>query len=139
MIAWAKPVLCRTPAKPVVVGGGNGVELVVVAAGAGHCQAQEGLGQNVDLVVDLVGPGLEGVNGAVEAFAQPEKTGADRRLPVDPAGPQTLFRQQISGNVLANEAVIGNVLVEGPNDGVPVAPDVGLGVVELVTVGFRQS
>ena len=84
MIAWAKTGAVQDPGQPVVVGGGNGVELVVVAAGTGHCQTQEGLGQNVDLVVYLVGPGFEGVNGAIEAFAQPEKTGTDRRLPVDP-------------------------------------------------------
>ena len=127
------------PGQGVVVAGGDGVELVVVAAGAGHRQAQEGLGEHVDLVVDLVGPGLDRVDGSVEAFAQPEKTGADRRFPVDPVRPQTLFRQQVSGHVLANEAVIGNVLVEGPNDGVAVAPDIGLGVVELVTVGFGKA
>jgi len=36
----------------VVVCRGDGVELVVVAAGAGDCETEEGFGEHVDLIVD---------------------------------------------------------------------------------------
>ena len=42
------------PGQRVVVLASDGVELVVVAAGAGHGQAKERLGEDVDLVVDPV-------------------------------------------------------------------------------------
>ena len=46
----------------VVVGGGDRIELVVVAAGAGNGEAERGLSQRVDALVD-------GVVGVLEALA----------------------------------------------------------------------
>ena len=68
--------------KGVVIRGRNGVELVIVAARACHGQAQEGLAENVDLVVHLVGAGFDGVGRAVDDLAEPVKAGAQGRLPV---------------------------------------------------------
>ena len=62
----------------VVIGRGNGVELVIVATGAGDGEPQECLADDVDLVVNLVGAGLDRVGGAVEDFSKPVNTGADR-------------------------------------------------------------
>ena len=69
----------------VVVSRGDRVELVVVAPGAADGQAQEGLGEDVDLVVDAADFLLADVDRGVGPLAEAEEPGADDGL-VEPVG-----------------------------------------------------
>src|SRR5262249_39543691 len=63
----------------VIILRGDGVELVIVTAGAGHGQAEERLGQHIDLVVEAVGLILANVHRRMHFFAEePEAGGEDR-------------------------------------------------------------
>ena len=61
----------------VVVGGGDGVELMVVAAGAGDGEAEEGFGKGIDHVVDAVGFVQPHVGGGVDGFTEIPEAGSD--------------------------------------------------------------
>ncbi len=49
------------------------------------------------------------------------------------------FGQLVAGELLADEAVVGEVAIEGADDVIAVAPGVGLGVVAFVAVAFRRT
>ena len=95
----------------VVILRGDGVELVVVAAGAGHRGRLERLGERVDLVVRHVEADLGEVDAVVVGdLAEPIEGRADHRL-VDPfRGVQARLRQQVAGDLLAHELVVGHVV-----------------------------
>ena len=84
----------------VVVVGGNGVVLVVVATGAGDGQAHRGAGDRIDAVVDDV------VRDAEEASAQGQK--AHRRL-----GAEILWSRLIRGELQQEKTVVRQIVVEG--------------------------
>src|SRR5262249_4136042 len=89
----------------VVVFGGDGVELVVVTASAGDGQAQEGPADHVNLVIDNVGEQLFLVGVAAAPVADGQQAGGDDAVGVD--GPLLLCRQQIAGDLVEDELVVG--------------------------------
>ena len=100
----------------------DGVELVVVTARAGNRQALESLREDVDLIVRPLDPVFERIDGLVAVFDHPHMGGADDGL-IDPQ----LFIpaggiEQVARKVLANQLVIGNIIVERPHEIVAVAP-----------------
>ena len=127
----------QDPVERVIVLGGNGVQLVVVAAGAGHRQTLKSLGEGVDLVVDHVGADFpEGHAVVVTHLSQAEESRPGQGLvQSQPAVDAGLF-QHIAGHVFPDHLVEGQVLVEGPDEIVPVAPGSQQLVVPLVAVGF---
>ena len=123
----------------MIVAGRDGVALVVVAAGAGDHRGLERLGERVELVVDDVVPDHPEVDaGVVVDLAEPVEGGPDGRLVepavVVPAG----VGQEVAGDLLADEPVVGQVVVEGPDDVVPIAPGVGNIIIPLVPVRLRE-
>ena len=64
----------------VIIPGGDRVELVVVAAGAGQGQAEERLAQDVDLAVVLGRPVLAEVDRRVDPLVEPVEAGPQHRL-----------------------------------------------------------
>ena len=64
----------------VVVLGRDGVELVVVTAGAGDGHPEESLGEDVNLIVDAVGLVLSDVHGRVCRLVEEPVSGADDRF-----------------------------------------------------------
>ena len=128
----------QDPKGGVVVGGRDGVELVVVAAGTGHRQALRGLEQHVDLVVDLIGPGLDGIRRGIEHLPKPVHAGGNWIDKVCPVAGQARG-QQVAGDLLLQEQVVRQVRVEGFDDVVAIAPRVQLVVVELVPVRLRPA
>src|SRR5438132_116195 len=54
-------------------------------------------------------------------------------------GALPLCGEQVSGNMLADKLIVGEVLVERPDDIVTVAPCIKLVIVELVAIGLRES
>ena len=116
------PRALQVAGQGVVVLRGDRVELVVVAAGAGDGQAQEGLGEDVDLVVDAVRLVLADVDRRMRPLAEEEEAGAEDRLVEAlgrvPARPV----EQVAGDVLDDELVVGHVGVERADHVVAVAP-----------------
>ena len=123
----------------VVVGGGDGVELVVVAAGAGDRQAEERLAEDVDAVVDACRLGRWRTSTG-EWTPSPRK---QKPVPMTdslvPSASRRGVVEQVAGDLLGDELVVGDVGVEGADDVVAVAAGVGDRVVELVAHASRRS
>ena len=89
----------------VIVLLGEGIELVIVAAGTAHGQAQECLGGGPDHVIQLIEAVLVEVGRLVVPGAQPVEPHRDMSL-----GGGVL--QLVPGQLLQNEPVVGLVLVQ---------------------------
>ena len=111
----------------VVVGLGDRIDLVVVAPGAAHREPQEGLARGADQVVELVVLGLQLVGRFVVPDPQPVVAGGGDRLVGD-------VLEFVARQLLADEAVVGLVVVQAVDDVVAVLPHVRLGVVTLERV-----
>ena len=97
----------------VVILGGDGIVLVIVAAGAGDGEAEEAAGDGVDAVVDGFGEGL----GEFASEAEEPEGGEVAAVVV--------VGELVGGQLELDEAVVGHVFVEGADD--PVAVGVGIG------------
>ncbi len=96
----------------VVLALADGIELVVMAAGAAHRQPQERRPGGVDHGRQLILPLLGGVRDllALHLVAGPRHEEARGRV----------LSHRVPRQLLEDEAVVGQVLVEGANDPVPV-------------------
>ena len=101
----------------VVVLLGNRIEFVVVAAGALHGQSEKGPGEGVDAVSQCLGFGL-GLRLRVASIG----------FLIGPDGEEARsikrerFIDQVAGDLVFDELVIGQVAVEAIHHPVPVAP-----------------
>src|SRR5207302_7575818 len=96
----------------------NRIELVVVAAGAGNGQAQQTTGYRVNAIIERLGFRLgDAVRiaavGGVQ-WSQNQKARGDCRL----------ASEQVTGNLLLDELIIGKIAIERLND--PIAITIGL-------------
>ena len=117
----------------VIVKRGDGVELVVVASGAADGQAEhrraEGGGHVVELVVPLL---LGGIGGDLRAVdARREEAGCHQGLRI--VGLDLVARQ-----LEPDEAVVGHVFIQGPDDKVAVVVGARPVVVVLVAVALGE-
>jgi hypothetical protein len=110
----------------VVVGLGDGVELVIVAAGAADGETEEGAGGGIDLVVDNIHAVLFLVGFAEFVSAEGEEAGADD---VVAFGVGVSGGEEIAGDLGADEFIVGFVAVEGVDDPIAVLPGDGEGEV----------
>ena len=117
----------------VVVFVGNGVELVVVAAGTAHGQPEKRLAEGVDAVVHPVGLVLRNVDRPMHRLAQKPESRADDRLVRAGLRIDPWPFDEIAGNLLADELVVGQVVVERLHDPVAILPGVGDPIIELVS------
>ncbi len=127
------------PKQRVVVGLANGVEFVVVAAGTRDGLREEGLAEDVDLVVNEADLLVERVGGSETVEDEAEVSGADRGLVNAKLVVHARRREQVARHVFAHKLVVGNVVVEGTNQVVAVAVRVGNGRVVLGAVGVRVA
>ena len=108
------------PGQGVVVLLGDGIELVVMTTGAGNRDGHEAASQSVDPVVQGLAPGLGHTVGIAAIGriigSQGEESGGHG---VSDA------THQITADLELDEAVVGQVVVEGGNDPIPVAPSLG--------------
>ena len=74
----------------------------------------------------------------MDRLVEVPEAGADRRLVGAVVGVDPGF-EEIAGEVLGDEAVVGHVAVEGADDPVPVPPGLANGIVELVAAGLRVA
>ena len=113
----------------VVVFRGNGIVLVVVAAGAAQGHSQEYGTGGPDHVIEVVPAGLGRIHPLHEHPLVQEPGGDLALRPIVSVG--------VSGELLPDEAVVGHVAVEGADHVVPVAPHVRPGVVDGLAHGVR--
>ena len=106
----------------VVVPSGDRIELVVMAAGATHRQAHEGLRRRVDLLVHHVVFHLDFVLLDEGLGADGQKSCCDNSPPIDSL--LSLGRERVPGELLEDEFVEGRVLVQRVDDIVAIAPRV---------------
>ena len=103
----------------VVVGGGDGVGLVVVTAGAGEREAEERAAERVHMLLPFVGHGAFDEVGRELEFLPVSRREAEEGERV------AVLRRQahlVSGNLPHDKLVVGHVVVEGLDD--PVAVEV---------------
>ena len=123
----------------VVVFGRNRVQLVIVAACTGHRRRLECLRQRVDLVVGQVIPQRSQTDTVIVIdFTEAKEASPDDGFVEFFGFVPSRLRQQIAGNVLANELVIRNVVVERADQVVAIPPGVMDFVIPLVAVRFRE-
>ena len=122
------------PGQGIVVPGEDRIELVVVAPGAGDGESEHGLGDDFDLLVVNVVQHALLVLLRDRFRAQGQETGGHDAAFVDRAG--RFRRKQVSGDLLADEPVVGQVVVERLDDVVAVSPGVRIPVVLVVARGI---
>ena len=122
----------------IVVLDSDGIELVIVTAGTAYGQSEYGTGGGIDLFVDHLH--LEDLLVAlVENFRteSEEAGGGETFLACGIRGAG--FVEEIAGQLLADELVVGLVLVEGGDHVVAVAPGMGIGEIALHSVRFAEA
>jgi hypothetical protein len=119
---------CQHPRGPLgtMIGGGqgivipcrDGIELVIVAPGAGDRQAEDATGERVHAVLQFIGLGLGLACGAfaeLGSHALESEAREPRRVIRDRP------REEITRDLQPDEVVVGKVVVEGLHDPVAVA------------------
>ena len=92
----------RTQDKPgqrVVVLAADGIELVVMAAGTGHGEAQERLGEDIDFVIDAVAFVLANIYWRMHLLSEESPAGAQDRFIVFGSRTQSGRGEQIPGEM----------------------------------------
>ena len=116
----------------------NGIELVIVAAGAVDGEAEERLADGADDVLQFVLPDDGFHRGALLLLADfvvrpgDEEAGGDQGVGV-------VRVQGVAGELQPRELVVGEVLVEGVDDPVAVAPGVGAELVPLEALALAVT
>ena len=117
--------------KVVIVGLGNRVELMVVAAGAADRQAQE-------YQSGRLGDVVEGILPAQSLVVQVDHVGIAAIEPGGDEGPGIVGPHLVAGELQADELVVGQVAIQRLDHPVAISPGVGPGLVELEAVGFGE-
>ena len=113
---------CEDAVEGGEVGLADGVELVVVATGAGDGEAEESLRDDVDLVVDVLDLFVRRVERLVAVFDQAEVARPDAGFVDAFLGVDARLFQEIAGQLLADELVIRHVGIERADEVVAIAP-----------------
>ena len=109
----------------VVVGGGDGIVLVIVTAGARDGQPEHAPGHDVDAVIDNV-------------VFHPEETAAEGEESHRREIARIFVRDLIGGELEQEKAVIGHIPVQRRHDPVPIGPGVGpVFLLAGVDIAFR--
>src|SRR5262245_51194404 len=100
------PGAMHEPSKRIIVPGRDRVELVVMAPSAADTQSQEGLGQDVDLVVDPPHLLFEDIHGRMRPLAEEVEAGSQDRLiePVRRVSPRRL--EKVARDLFHYELVV---------------------------------
>ena len=105
-----------------------------MAAGTGQRDAHERAGNHVHLFVVDVVEHLGPVLLSQRLRSQRQESGGDDAAPVQLT--RTPGRQQVAGNLLADELVVRQILVERFNDVIAIAPCIRVAVVFVVAGGI---
>ena len=122
----------------VVIGGTDGVELVIVAPRAGDGHALKGFANDIDLVVDHLGLISAHVHRRVAMLAEPPPCGGQPAfVPAAVLGKARL--EQIAGDVFLHETIVGHIVIEGADHIVTIAPHFLIHEIELVPERLRVT
>jgi hypothetical protein len=110
-----------------------------VAPGAGDGEAEEGFAEDVDFRVAHLVADLFEIGGAVALLAEAEEAAGDGGFQVLAVGGEALRGKAVAVDVFAEKGVVGEVLIEGADDVVAVAPGFVLVEIELVAAGFGEA
>ena len=120
----------------------NGIELVVVTTGTGDGHSQEGRSGGSHDVVEFVVFGLDLVIRLIVVDSHAQEAGGHHRIFPGIPRPTVFFQQRrgqfIAGDLLADELVVGLVLIEGADHVVPVAPCFAFFSVPLVAIALGK-
>jgi hypothetical protein len=120
----------------VVVGLGDRIEFMIVAASTGDGHSQKGLGEGVDLVVDhFLVDAVEVETRPMTVFAHVVEHRPDETLDHSAFRIHARLGQEIARKLLANQLIKADVGIEGSNQIVPVFPGSFGRIVPLVAVG----
>ena len=117
------------PVEGVIVVRANRVVLVVVAPGAGDRQAEDSLAEGVDGIVDGEGMILRDVEAEPAGDGEVARGRDELGMASGRGVGGEFLREQVAGDLLAEELVVRHVGVEGVDDVVPKTPGVGHGEV----------
>ena len=112
---------------------------MVVTAGTGDGQAQEGLAEDIQLVVHAIRFVGQHVGRGVCRLVQVPETGANHGFIERLVRVSARIRQQIAGDMFAHEIVVGQVHIERPYQVITILIGVGDRVVKFVAAGFRVA
>ena len=117
----------------VVVALREGVEGMIVAAGAGEREPEHRLRHHVDLLIDEVHLELPPI-ALVEPFRPEREEARGNDLPRLVGRSRVL--EQVAGDLGLEEVVVGHVVVEGFDDPIAVAPRMRKGQIRLLAARF---
>ena len=120
----------------VVIGGRDGVELVVVASSTANSQSEERPADGVDLFVDDVHLHFARIVFGEHLGSDYQEAGGDDAF--ESCLGRGIVGEQIAGELFADELVVGQVRVEGIDDVVSVSKRIGVAevFVETIRVGI---
>ena len=114
-----RPGAFKDPGQRVIVGRGNRIELMVVASRTAQSQSHECAANGVDLLVDDVHFHFDRVVLGQHLGTENEKTGSHQPLEVRGVVGR---RQQIAGQLLADEVVVWQIAIKSRHHVVAIAP-----------------
>src|SRR3954454_24155484 len=109
------PRALQKTSQGVIVFRGDGIELVIVATSTGDGQTEEGLGEDVDLVVNPAQFLFTCIDRRMSSLTQKKETGAQKRLVESLCRLPPGRGQQVAGHLLDQERVVGKVEIESAN------------------------
>lgn len=114
----------------------DGIEFMVVAAGAVNGEAKEGGRGGVDHVIEIVGALLTdgGKVGIADGVVRPrnEEAGSDLNVRIARV-------EKVASDLFHHEAIKRKVLIESADDVIAETPCVGADVILLIAVGFSVA
>ena len=105
--------------KRIVIFRGNRIELVIMTACTGHGQAEKSPADDINLVVGDIGQQFLFIGVAAAPVADGQHAGGDNTGDMDAA--RFFRRDQVAGDLINNELIIGQITVQGVHNPVAVA------------------
>ena len=112
----------------------DSVELMVVATGARDREAEESLADDVDLIVHVADLFIDRIDRLIAVLDHAEVAGAKGRLVQFFGGVDARGLQEVAGELLTDELVVGHVGIEGADEVIAVAPSLRDGGISFATV-----
>ena len=117
----------------------DGIKLVIVTPGAGNGEPKKGLREDIDLVVDDLHLIIQCVHRNIAELDHAQMRQSEHGFVQAFGAVETRIRQQIPGDVFADELVVGHVAVEGADEVIPVTPGHRQFRVALAAVRFAVA
>ena len=124
----------KNSCESVIIAGGDGVEFVVVTAGATDRESEKGTTHGVDLFIDQVHEELRFILFGEDFGAENEKAGSDPAIR-NRGWTEPLGGEEVTGELFGQKVVEWLVGVEGSDYPVAVAPSVGHDLIFVLSVG----